>query len=120
MGAPRFGDRLREIRVANRIPLREIARKMDISAPYLSDVELNRRNPPSEEKIRRLADLLAVDPKELLDLAEKEKRRVQLQLSHERPAQLQAGLSLARQWDDLSDDALNEIEKILTGQRDRR
>ena len=48
-----LGERLRELREERRISLRHLAARVRITAPYLSDIELNRRH-PSE---RVLADL---------------------------------------------------------------
>lgn len=39
----RVGEYLRQIRTARQLSGREIARRMKISAPYLSDMELGRR-----------------------------------------------------------------------------
>lgn len=37
------GAHLRQLREASEVSLRELARRMELSAPYLSDLELNRR-----------------------------------------------------------------------------
>jgi len=59
-----LGQFIRELRDKKDISLRELARKADISAPFLSDVELGRRN-PSEHNLRRIAELLDADYEEL-------------------------------------------------------
>ena len=38
------GAAMRQLRKAHNISLREIARRMDFSAPFISDLELGRRN----------------------------------------------------------------------------
>jgi transcriptional regulator with XRE-family HTH domain len=38
------GKQARKVRTSHKISLREIARRMDISAPFLSDLERGRRN----------------------------------------------------------------------------
>ena len=40
-----LGQRIRELREENDISLRELAKKLDVSAPFLSDIELGRRYP---------------------------------------------------------------------------
>lgn len=60
-----FGEYLKHKREEKQISLREVARTLGVSAPFLSDVENNRRGPLTEE---RLADLAKV-----LNLIEKEK-----------------------------------------------
>lgn len=52
-----LGDRLRELREAKDFSLREFARKLELSAAFLSDVELGRRN-PSDEVLVRMARFL--------------------------------------------------------------
>lgn len=59
-----FGERLRELRDGKDFSLRELAAKIDVSAAFLSDVELGRRF-PSEDKLALLAKELGVDIEEL-------------------------------------------------------
>ena len=40
-----LGERLRELREKRGISLRNLAARVRITAPYLSDIELNRRHP---------------------------------------------------------------------------
>jgi transcriptional regulator with XRE-family HTH domain len=49
-----LGERIRELREEKDISLRELAKKLDISAAFLSDVELNRRF-PSEDVLAKIA-----------------------------------------------------------------
>ncbi len=46
-----FGEYLKRNREEKQISLRELARRLDLSAPYLSDVENNRRGPLTEERL---------------------------------------------------------------------
>ena len=66
-----FGDLLRACRLEAGMGLRELARRLDISAGYLSDVELNHVPPPSEEVIVSIAGMLSVDRSRLLNAARK-------------------------------------------------
>jgi len=52
-----LGERIRELREERDVSLRELAKKLGWSAPFLSDVELGRRY-PSEKNLKELADLL--------------------------------------------------------------
>ena len=52
-----LGDRIRELREENDLSLREMAVKIGVSASFISDIELGRRN-PSDERIAQLALLL--------------------------------------------------------------
>lgn len=59
-----FGEKLRQLREEKDISLRELARRIGVSAPFLSDVELGRRFPTSD-KLEMLARELDVDVDEL-------------------------------------------------------
>jgi transcriptional regulator with XRE-family HTH domain len=60
--AASMGQRLRELRERAGLSLREVAKAAEISAPFLSDVELGRRFPTNEtlaliaQKLRASAD----------------------------------------------------------------
>ena len=66
-----FGDLLRAFRLASGVGLRQLARGLDISAGYLSDVELNNVPPPSEEVIVKISEILKINRKQLLTAARK-------------------------------------------------
>lgn len=70
----RFGKRLRELRKAKGLTLRELAAKVNVGFTYLSRAEnkkLTYGEYPSEELICRLAEALDADAEELLILAKK-------------------------------------------------
>jgi transcriptional regulator with XRE-family HTH domain len=50
-----LGEVLRDARVAADLSLRELAKKLDITASYISDIE-NDRRVPSEEVLREIAN----------------------------------------------------------------
>ena len=59
-----LGQKIRELREDADISLRELAKRLGVSAPFLSDVELGRRF-PSEEVFEKLAQILKVSVNEL-------------------------------------------------------
>lgn len=59
-----FGDKVRELREKADLSLRALARKLDVSAPFLSDVELGRRY-PSEPVMQKIAEEFGVRVEEL-------------------------------------------------------
>src|ERR1700751_4352014 len=59
-----LGQRLHELRDKADLSLRELARKVGISSPFLSDIELGRRF-PSEEILAKLAGALNVPLEDL-------------------------------------------------------
>jgi HTH-type transcriptional regulator, competence development regulator len=69
-----FGERVRELRRAKNLTLRDLASKVDIDFTYLSKIEngkLDFSDYPSEKLIRKLGNALGGDVDELLLLAEK-------------------------------------------------
>jgi transcriptional regulator with XRE-family HTH domain len=67
----RFGETLRRIRTDEGVGLRELARQINKSPGYLSDVENGNVPPPSEALILDIAEALKVDKKEFLLAARK-------------------------------------------------
>jgi transcriptional regulator with XRE-family HTH domain len=59
-----LGQRLRELRDKADLSLRELAKRIGISSPFLSDIELGRRF-PSEEILGKLAGALNVSLEDL-------------------------------------------------------
>ena len=72
MAQKSFGQTIREYRLNNtNYSLRKFAELLNVSAPYISDIERDRRDPPKAEIIIKMAELLNVDSNELLALADK-------------------------------------------------
>lgn len=57
----RFGSRLRTLRTRKGLGLRELAKKANISAAFLSKIESGKEKPPAEEKLHALAKALNYD-----------------------------------------------------------
>jgi len=69
-----FGERVRELRLANQLTQRELAGRLGVSFTYISKVEnekLHFGDYPSEKFIHKLAAELEADESELLLLADK-------------------------------------------------
>jgi HTH-type transcriptional regulator, competence development regulator len=70
----RFGQRVRQLRLAKGMSLRDLAPQVHVGFTYLSKVETGRLDfgsYPSEALIHKLAEALDADEDELLLLAEK-------------------------------------------------
>lgn len=65
----KFGSYVRERRVIREIGLREMAKRIGVSPTYLSKVERDEFAPPTEDKVRSIAQILECDPDELLAMA---------------------------------------------------
>lgn len=59
-----LGDFIRELREGKDLSVRELAKRLGLSAPFLSDVELGRRH-PSDEVLLKLARELGTTVAEL-------------------------------------------------------
>ncbi len=70
-GREMFGAFIRREREGKEIGLREMARKIGVSPTYLSKVERDEFSPPAEDKVRKIAEFLDLDPDELLARAGK-------------------------------------------------
>jgi transcriptional regulator with XRE-family HTH domain len=65
----RFGALVRREREAKEIGLREMAKKIGVSPTYLSKIERGEFDPPAEDKVRNIAEIIGHDPDVLLALA---------------------------------------------------
>ena len=70
-GKEAFGATVRREREKQAIGLREMAKKIGVSATYLSKVERGHFPPPAEDRVVAIAQLLGCDVDELLALAGK-------------------------------------------------
>jgi HTH-type transcriptional regulator, competence development regulator len=66
-----FGERVKELRKARGVSQRELARRVGIDFTYLSKIENDRMEPPSEVTIRRIAEALDASADDLLVWADR-------------------------------------------------
>ena len=74
-----FGDFLQKKRIGRQITLRKMAEMIGITAPYLTDIEKDRRNPPEMEKLETISNILSLSDEEkttMFDLAGKRRNSV--------------------------------------------
>ena len=64
-----FGTYIRSLRLLRGFGLRELARQLGISAPYLSDLEKDKRGAPPVDLVRAIAKILDADSENIYDLA---------------------------------------------------
>ena len=70
-----FGEVLHTLREKKDVTLRELARKIEVSAPFLSDVEKGRRAPLTADRLEAVVLALNLDKteeRELYDAAGKQ------------------------------------------------
>ncbi|MDA9651500.1 NTP transferase domain-containing protein [Pelagibacteraceae bacterium] len=71
-----FGEYVKKLRLKSKIGLRELARKLEISATYLNDIEKQKRSAPKSETVSKIAKLLSADTELVLDLASKSRKDI--------------------------------------------
>lgn len=79
MNNQNFGEFLQTEREQQKITLRQLAEKLDLSAPFLSDVEKGRRNSLDMDRLVMLRQILNLSDEEyetMLNLAGKQRKTV--------------------------------------------
>lgn len=114
-----FGTLLRDLREQAGVGLGSLARALDISAPYLSDVERGYRAPFNRDRIMEIAKILEVNPTGLLQAAATSRGFFELPVTAS-PAAQTVGAALMRGWPSLQDDELEMIQKIVEGAEKKR
>lgn len=112
-----FGSLLRRLREDARISLGDLARHLQVSTPYLSDVERGNKKPLSGENIREAATLLGIDPTALLKAAIADRHALEIDLSGARPRTIEVGAALMRGFSELDDAELDAISEVLGRRR---
>jgi transcriptional regulator with XRE-family HTH domain len=110
-----FGQIIRELRLRNRnyVSLREFARKVGLSAAYLSRIENEKEPPPSESIIERLAGALGTDKYELFSSAEKVPTEF-LETFKRNPRSVASFMRKAKEVGLETDNEWKELEKNLS------
>lgn len=74
-----FGDFIAKKRIEKGITLREMAKQLEVSAPFLSDVEKDRRNPFDNDRLEKVSLILHLDEQDqalMYDLAGRKRNTV--------------------------------------------
>ena len=112
-----FGECLQKKRLENEITLRKMAELIGITAPYLTDIEKDRRNPPEIQKLDKIAEILSLTEEEkavMFDLAGKQRNSVAPDLPDYimKRDYVAAALRTARDLDADEDDWLKFVEEL--------
>ena len=112
-----FGDFLQKKRMERQLTLRKTAELLGFSAPYLTDIEKDRRNPPEMESLEQISKVLNLSDDEravMFDLAGKKRNAVAPDLPEyiiERDY-VAAALRTARDLDASEADWLRFVEEL--------
>jgi transcriptional regulator with XRE-family HTH domain len=112
-----FGRLLRSVRERAHRSIGDLARHLDVSVVYVSDVEKGRRAPLTLPRILAAAEFLGVDPEQLVAAAAKSKGAFVLDAETASPKRMEVGAALMRGWADLSEEELEQISTIVSRRR---
>lgn len=112
-----FGEFLQRKRTEKQITLRKMAEMIGITAPYLTDIEKDLRNPPEMEKLELISRILMLNDEDkttMYDLAGKKRNSVAPDLpdyimEHD---YVSAALRTARDLDASEADWLKFVEEL--------
>ena len=112
-----FGEFLQRKRTEKQITLRKMAEMIGITAPYLTDIEKDRRNHPEMEKLELISQILMLNDEDkttMYDLAGKKRNSVAPDLpdyimEHD---YVSAALRTARDLDASEADWLKFVEEL--------
>ena len=112
-----FGEFLQRKRTEKQITLRKMAEMIGITAPYLTDIEKDRRKPPEMEKLELISQILMLNDEDkttMYDLAGKKRNSVAPDLpdyimEHD---YVSAALRTARDLDASEADWLKFVEEL--------
>jgi transcriptional regulator with XRE-family HTH domain len=112
-----FGRVLRERRIAKKFSLRKFAELVGISPTYLSQVEQENVDPPTAERVQRMAELLGENADEWIALAGRVPEDVP-EIIHKQPKEMPL---LLREASGLTADQLRQLReqiKKIKGEED--
>ena len=115
-----FGKALRKIRINRDELLMDMAKKLEITSAYLSSIENGKRGIPQDmsKKIIKLYNLDADESKNLFMAEDESRKKVEFDFTNSDPSKKNIVLALARSFDELSDEQLQEIRNILDKRKD--
>ena len=111
----RFGDALRKARRSAGKTLGDVARLLEVSVVYVSDVERGNRRPFNNERLLKIAKFVETDPAPLIAAADIERGVIEYDIAKAKPLEaavvgnLVSGLARGG----VTNDQLQKIMKIL-------
>jgi transcriptional regulator with XRE-family HTH domain len=109
-----FGKLLRSLREAAGVSMGALARYLEVSVTYLSDVERGTRAPLTGDRIEKAGELLKLSREEVRELDEAAgEARGYYELGITTPASKEVGATLMRGWPRFGDEEFNKIMELL-------
>lgn len=107
-----FGENLRRLCETRRCHMRELASSLDVSVPYILDIELGRRKPPRQDMLKKIAQFFEIDQSELEYWIAEDRDLVEIDISDRGPV-ADAALWFLRRRRTLTEKDANAILAIL-------
>lgn len=110
-----FGKFLRKIRIDCGEILKDMAEKLNVSAAYLSAVEMGKRNIP-EHWVNKIAEFYNLSDEEkiyLKNAADNSAKSITLNFENVGKLQKETAILFAREFENIDKETLDKIKKIL-------
>ena len=110
-----FGRFLRKIRIDCGEILKDMAEKLNVSAAYLSAVEMGKRNIP-EQWVNRISELYNLSDEEkinLNDAADNSAKSITLNFDNISNSHKETAILFAREFENVDTETLDKIKKLL-------
>jgi transcriptional regulator with XRE-family HTH domain len=110
-----FGKQLRKNRIDKTISLRDMAQGISVSPAYLSAIETGKRNITDSffNSVVKYFNLVGDEINYLRHLADVSQKEISIKLENSNPNQRDSAAFFARRLNELSDDDLKKINKIM-------
>lgn len=110
-----FGRYCRKLRIDNGELLKDMATKLEVSPAFLSAVETGKKNAPDRwsDILVKLYGLPDAEREVIKRAIEESQNQVKLELKNSSDKARKVALSFAREFNELPDEKLEEIKKIL-------
>ncbi len=110
-----FGKFLRKIRIDRGEILRDMAEKLEVSAAYLSAVEMGKRNIPEQwvDRISTLYNLSEEEKRNLSVAADNSAKSITLNFNNISDEHKQTAILFAREFENFDAETLDKIKNLL-------
>lgn len=115
MSYTKFGENFKILRIKNKEVLADAKEFLGCSTAFISAVECGKKQVPEDwfEKIVKHYDLSYEEQQELKESIEETKKSVKIDLSNASAFHKTIALQFQRSFDDLDDEQMREIQKVL-------
>lgn len=110
-----FGEYFRILRIKNHEVLADAKTFLGVSTAFISSVECGKKSIPDDwyEKICSHYQLSTEESKELAEAIEQSKKTIKIDISRASAVHKQVALQFQRSFEDVDDETMVEIQKLL-------